>query len=162
MHCPSCGHQSSLEQKFCRQCGFNLEPVSKLITGGSEERVAPDKSEHERLLVRRMFRWLSWGCLMLFVGIILLVLNKGFIHAPPFQVMATIFMLTGVALATYGCLSSISKGTYLPDKIAKGVDEIGPGHPTKELPEARIPTSAPSVTERTTQLIGEEIRTDRD
>jgi hypothetical protein len=162
MHCPSCGNQSSLEQKFCRQCGFNLEPVSKLIAGGGEDRAAADKSEHERLLVRRMFRWLSWGCLILFGGIILLVFNKGFIHEQLFQTISTLFILTGVALATYGCLSSISKGTYLPGKTAKGVDEIDPGHATKELPDARIPTSAPSVTERTTQLIGEEIRTDRD
>src|SRR5215510_2721552 len=120
MHCPSCGQESSLDQKFCRQCGFNLEPVSKLIAGGSDDDALAVKREWERLLVRRMFRWLSWGCLVLFAGVIMLVFNKGFIHEPMFQSIATLFVLAGVAMAGYGVLSSISKGTYLPDKTSKG------------------------------------------
>jgi len=156
MHCPNCGNESSLDQKFCRQCGFNLAPVSKLLAGGNDDDASLTKSEHERLLVRRMFRWLSWGCVILFAGIILLVFNKGFIHEAMFQTIATLFMLTGVALATYGCLSSLSKGTYLPEKTSKDTREINQSNTTNELPEARVPISAPSVTERTTQLIGEQ------
>ncbi len=36
MHCPNCGNQSELDQKFCRKCGFNLEPVSKLIVNSPD------------------------------------------------------------------------------------------------------------------------------
>ena len=156
MHCPSCGHESSLEQKFCRQCGFNLEPVSRLIVGGSDDDALSDKRETERVLVRRMFRWISWGCLVLFAGIILLVFNKGFIHEPMFQSIATLFILAGVAMAGYGVLSSIVKGTYLPDKTSKGSGQISQDNATKELPEPRSPVPVPSVTERTTQLISGE------
>jgi hypothetical protein len=162
MHCPSCGNESSLDQKFCRKCGFNLEPVAKLITGGSEDDALPTRSEPERLLVRRMFLWLSWGCLVLFAGIILLLLNKGFLHEPMFQTIASVIILLGVTLATFGVLSSTIKGTDLPNKTSNQTPDISPNATTKELPEARIPVSAPSVTERTTQLIAEEIRTDRD
>lgn len=155
MHCPNCGQESSLEQKFCRQCGFNLEPVSKLIVGGRDDDAPSDKREAERQLVRRMFRWISWGCLILFAGIILVVFNKGFIHEPMFQSIATLFILAGTALAGYGVLSSIVKGTYLPDKTANASTQIDHDNATKELPEPRIPVPVPSVTERTTQLIRE-------
>jgi len=156
MHCPSCGHESSLEQKFCRQCGFNLEPVSKLVAGGRAiEPVEPDKSEAERLLVRRMFRWLSWGCIAILLGVVLLVLAKG-VLSPIFYLLASFFLLGGISIATYGLFSSIIKGTYLPGKASKSPEQIGQNRTTKELPEADIPVPVPSVTERTTQLIGED------
>ena len=155
MHCPNCGHESSFEQKFCRQCGFNLEPVSKLVAGdGAIEPVAPDKSESERLLVRRMFRWLSWGCLVLLIGVVLLVLSKRGLP-PIFHLLASFFLLGGLTIATYGVLSSIIKGTYLP-KASKSPEQISQDRTTKELPEGGIPVPVPSVTERTTQLIGED------
>jgi len=156
MHCPSCGLESSLDQKFCRQCGFNLEPVSKLITGDSDD-LAAARREHERLLVGRMFRWISWGCLVLFVGVIMLVVNKsGVVYLPMLKLIATLITLLGVAIAGYGSLSSIAKATYLSPKTSKDPGQINQNNTTKELPEARIPVPMPSVTERTTQLISEE------
>ena len=44
MHCPSCGNESSIDQKFCRKCGFNLEPVGKLLAGGNAIRGALAKT----------------------------------------------------------------------------------------------------------------------
>ena len=157
MHCPSCSKESSLDQKFCRKCGFNLEPVAKLITGsdGSEE-VGLEKNEHERRLVRRMFRLISLGCAVLLVGVILLLINKGFVHELMFQYLASFFLLGGAAIAAYGVLSSILRGTYLPGKSPKSPEQINQGPATKELPEGRDPAFVQSVTERTTQLIGED------
>jgi hypothetical protein len=31
MHCPNCGSEAPLEQKFCRSCGFDLGKVARLI-----------------------------------------------------------------------------------------------------------------------------------
>lgn len=158
MHCPGCGHESSLDQKFCRKCGFNLEPVSKLITGqaGSEE-IQTEKSEQERRLVRRMFRWISWGCLVLLFGVILLIFNRGFIHEALFQPLSSLLILGGVAMATYGVLSTVLKGTYLPGKTSTrtAAEPIEQAKATDELTEPRVPTFMPSVTDRTTQLIDE-------
>ena len=157
MHCPGCGNESSLDQKFCRKCGFNLEPVSALITGETAiDQVKQEKSEHERRLVRRMFRWLSIGCLVLLLGVILVIFNKGFIHEPMFQSIASLLILGGVAVAFYGVVSSIMRGTYLPDKTSNSPQRLSENRTTNELPDARIPLPMPSVTERTTQLIGED------
>ena len=158
MHCPSCGNESSLDQKFCRKCGFNLEPVGRLVAGeAATESVEPVKSEAERLLVRRMFRWLSWGCMVLLVGVILLIINKSFFHAGIFHALASLFLIGGLVVASYGVLSSIIKGTYLPGKTSQGPKQISQNRTTNELPEGRIPVPVPSVTERTTKLISEDI-----
>ena|SRR5262245_20061460 len=157
MHCPSCGHESSLDQKFCRKCGFNLEPVSKLFTGETAiDHIEPDKSERERLLVRRMFRWISIGCLVLLFGVILLIINRGFIHEAMFQSIASLIILGGVSVAFYGLVSSIMRGTYSGVKASPGPQRLNETRTTNELPEARTPIPLPSVTERTTQLIGED------
>jgi NMD protein affecting ribosome stability and mRNA decay len=35
MHCPKCGAEAPLTQKFCRSCGFSLEKVPQLVTVSS-------------------------------------------------------------------------------------------------------------------------------
>lgn len=156
MHCPGCGGESSVDQKFCRKCGFNLEPIGQLVKG-QVEKIATDRAEQESRLVRRMFRWITWGCLVLLFGVVLLVLNRGFIHAGLLTPLTSLLILGGVVIAMYGLLSTMIRGTYLPAKTSKP-DQIKPAKPTGELPEARIPAFIPSVTERTTQLIGEEAK----
>ena len=157
MHCPNCGNESSLDQKFCRKCGFNLEPVGRLVAGDPAiESVGPDKSEAERLLVRRMFRWLSAGCIVMLVGVILFIINKSFVHAGIFHALASLMLMGGLVVAAYGLFSTMIKGTYLPGKTSKGPRQLSQDHATKELPEERIPIPLPSVTERTTQLIGKD------
>ena len=164
MHCPGCGNQSSLDQKFCRKCGFNLEPVSQLVSGHIDhDQTVEARSERDRRLVRRMVRWISWGCLVILAGVIFLVLNRGFIHEAMFVPLSSLLMLAGVAMATYGVLSAMIKGTYLPEKTSarKQPEAIGPGQATNELPEANVPAFPPSVAERTTQLIGSDVSQDR-
>ena len=157
MHCPSCGNESPVDQKFCRHCGFNLEPVSKLITGDSAT-IQIDKREHEQLVVRRMFQWMSRGGLVLLLGVVLLVINRGFVHAGAVQALAALIILAGCAMATYGLFSAMIKGTYLPGKTTgeKHPAEIE-GGTTKELPDAPVPAPISSVTDRTTQLIDEKV-----
>jgi hypothetical protein len=63
MHCPNCGIESDLEQKFCRSADFSLEPVSKLILAGSTAADEPKtaKLERDKILMRRMVSWMMWG-----------------------------------------------------------------------------------------------------
>src|SRR6185436_19573133 len=76
IHCPSCGDESALDQKFCRKCGFNLEPVGKLVTAGPDLETKSEKLESEQAILRRMIRWMMWGCLVLLIGLVLLVSGK--------------------------------------------------------------------------------------
>lgn len=161
MHCPSCGNESSLDQRFCRKCGFNLEPISKLVVQRSPfEDIQPDKQEQEKALVRRMFRIMGWGLLIVLIGVVLLVMARA--PAPGLLenvlgVLSLIFLLGGTAVAGYSIFDAVRSSTKpaLPrPRVSKA--EISQAETTNELLEERIPVPVPSVTERTTQLIATE------
>ena len=165
MHCPGCGNESSLDQKFCRKCGFNLEPISKLVVQRSpSEDIQPDKQELEKALVRRMFRMMGWGLLVVLIGVVLLVMARA--PAPGllenvFGVLSLIFLLGGTAVAGYSIFDAIRESTKpaLPKARVTKDGEISQAEITKELLEERIPVPVPSVTERTTQLLASESKT---
>jgi len=54
MHCPNCGTQAASEQKFCRSCGFDLKPVSQLVTGQTVEGVNDNMPTLRMMLVRAL------------------------------------------------------------------------------------------------------------
>ena len=165
MHCPSCGNESPLDQKFCRRCGFNLEPISQLVVQGSPvAEVQLDKQEQEKALVRRMFRIMGWGVLIVLIGVVLLVMARA--PAPGLLenvlgVLSLIFLLGGTAVAGYSIFDAIRESTKpaLPKARVTKDGEISQAEITKELLEEHIPVPVPSVTERTTQLLASESKT---
>lgn len=157
MHCPNCGNESSLDQKFCRKCGFNLEPIGKLVIQGTDADVLElDRAERENLIVRQMFRWIAWGMAALGLGVLMLVTNKYFELGKVFGLMSSLLMLGGTGMAAYGVISSLGKGASPTQKkiIAGTQARLEQADTTRELSSEKIPLSVPSVTERTTQLIG--------
>jgi hypothetical protein len=159
MHCPICGEESSLDQRFCRHCGFNLEPVSELVSGSAGFEAERAKAEQETHLVHRMFRWISWGCIVLAIGVVLLITNKNLVQDKLLQTLSTLIILGGTAIAMYGVLSSTLRGASLPRTSApKTSEQISSARTTRELEEAKMPQPMPSVTERTTELIENKLR----
>src|SRR5215471_1391896 len=160
MHCPGCGNESSLDQKFCRQCGFNLEPVSKLmLSDAGTHKPEAGKTEGDKLIMQRMVSWMMWGMLALLIGIVIAVVGKQFVLDRLVSLIGTLFMLGGVSLATYGVLDAIRCGgaKSVNAKLAAADKSLDSDNATttKQL-EGRIPIPLASVTERTTQLIGAE------
>jgi hypothetical protein len=163
MHCPGCGNESSLDQKFCRKCGFNLEPVSKLIVNSpTADELKLEKAERERIALRRMVSWMMWGMLILLIGVVLIVINKQFNVDPLVKLIGTFLTLGGVSVATYGLLDTMRGGKARPKSGAVEIDsqtvtstENVKVDTTREL-EERLPIPLASVTERTTSLIGED------
>jgi len=161
MHCPNCGNQSKLEQKFCRQCGFNLEPVSKLIVNNPDApQLKLEKAERDKLALRRMVSWMMWGMLILLIGAALINISKQLQLDPLVKLIGTFLTMGGVSVTMYGLLDTIrgGKGRTKPraiDSVSPTVDseESVKADTTREL-EGRLPVPLPSVTERTTQLIG--------
>ena len=160
MHCPSCGNESDLEQKFCRKCGFNLEPISKLILGANDDETKLDKVERDKLLMRRMVKWMMRGMLIMLMGIVMIVVSKQYsvtlFQLLPLALLGNLITLGGVTVMMYGLLDTM-RGGGLKSGKPKAVepslpDEIEPASTTKEL-EGRLPIPLGSVTERTTQLI---------
>ncbi len=165
MHCPGCGHESSLDQKFCRKCGFNLEPVGKLFKNesGPDERKR-ERAEREKQAVRRMVSWMMWGMLVMLIGVILTVVNKQLKLDQPVGLIATFIILAGVSATMYGLLDAM-RGGKQPRKSKKlegSRDDLPPvteikADTTREL-AGGMPIPVPSVTERTTNLIGEKAK----
>ena len=162
MHCPNCGNQSDLDQKFCRKCGFNLEPVSKLISNNPDAGpLKLEKAEREKLALRRMVSWMMWGMLILLIGVVVIVINKTFNLDPLVKLLGTFLTLGGVSVTMYGLLDTMRGGKGRPKSGSIDVESDTSdsensfkADTTREL-EGRLPVPLPSVTERTTQLIGD-------
>ena len=159
MHCPNCGNESGIDHKFCRKCGFNLEPVGKLMAGnGSEDDPQVSKLERDKLLMRHMVKWMMRGMLIMLVGIILIVVNKQLKVDQLVGLLGTLLTLAGVSVTMYGLLDTmrgggLKKGT--PKALdAPGESETEQATPTTRELEGRSPVPIGSVTERTTALIG--------
>ena len=155
MHCPNCGVESSIDQRFCRKCGFGLAPVGELMRDGvpSPEDAKLDRARREALIVRQMFRWLAWGIIVLGLGVLMLVIDKSFDVGKAFKFVCTLVMLAGMGIATYGVISAMMKGGAATLKATESKQDELRAPTTREL-EGRAPISIPSVTERTTELIG--------
>lgn len=155
MHCPNCGNESSLDQKFCRKCGFGLAAVGELLRAAepTAEAAKLDRAQREALMVRQMFRWIAWGMIVLGIGVLMLVVNKSFDVGKFLNFLSSILLLSGTAMAAYGVISTIGKGAR---SSLKGADELKefPAANTRELGEPIVSIPMSSVTERTTDLIG--------
>ena len=43
MYCPACSSQAKDDQKFCRACGFNLQPIIPLVGAHEQKPKVPEK-----------------------------------------------------------------------------------------------------------------------
>lgn len=158
MHCPNCGKPATADQQFCRACGMSLDTVGKLVAQHSgkptETQEKLTKAELEQALLRKMFTSLKWGMLILLFGVAMFVVYKNFAIGKWLHLLSMFFMLGGIVVAGTGLFDAMMKGASLSSlKVPKQI----PGEPeSHSLPTNPIPQELPSVTERTTQLIGVE------
>jgi hypothetical protein len=155
MYCPKCGTQTNDDQKFCRGCGFNLLPVSLMLTGQPAEAI-PEK-------VTEVSRWRglrSRGFFLLWLGIIFIVVigvAGEFIASLDHslgQFLDKVAELGCLPLIVGACLMAYSR--LLQKNGARG--DAHPGQksikPTSpsilEKPAVTSPVGLPSVTEHTT------------
>jgi hypothetical protein len=150
MHCPNCGKQTSLDQKFCRSCGMKLETSAKAlaehlsVTGFDKSAAQAD----EKLLLSRLYKMLLWGIIAFISGLALLAVGKDY---RIISVMGLLIMLAGVLVSAYGVLSplksaALSGGRSSEPKTLKQSE-------TKQLPPESFHEPIPTVTERTTNLL---------
>ena len=143
---------------------MSLEAVAKLVAEHSslpvEAQKKADKAALEAAIVHKMFNWIKWGMIILGMGVLLMVVNKNLAIGKEVGMMATFLILGGVGVATAGVLKAIKQGTLLA--TSRHANQISGSSDTKSLPTHPIPAELPSVTERTTQLIGvEDTRTNK-
>ena len=146
---------------------MSLDTVGKLVAQHSatpvetQQKLAKTEAarELEQALVRKMFLWMKWGMLILLLGVALLVVNRTFAIDKMVSLVANLLMLIGIVVAGTGMFDAMMKGVSLSS--AKPNKQVS-GGTDKQLPTNPIPHELPSVTERTTQLIGvEETKTNK-
>jgi hypothetical protein len=156
MYCPACSSQAKDEQKFCRACGFNLQPIIPLV--GTHEQ-APKVPEKVRRVLKKI-EYLGIGIggsgFALIVGTgIFILLALSFLGPEVKSTMGPIWnkvfgvgllmILQGVFLFAVPWLLK----EFFPFKSSRQVS-LDPAK-TKELLPEPPPEAIASITEQTTR-----------
>ncbi|MDT5272096.1 MAG: hypothetical protein QOH49_4282 [Acidobacteriota bacterium] len=157
MLCPNCGTKTTTEHKFCRNCGMNLEPVSRALAahlshgGAAAARLV---RETERRNVNRMTRGLLAGVIVVLFGMLLIA----FLPGKAFKMLGLIAAVLGIVFSLVSVLSTLRRmndaGAEPPPPE---LDATSPntGRLLHEQTFEPVPTS---VTDHTTELLHVEIK----
>jgi hypothetical protein len=161
MHCPGCGTEAPVTQRFCRSCGFSLEKVPQLVAEQlSEPEEILDIIAAEKLQRRQkeIERWLSITAIG-FIALVAISMLVGLIYL---MFAGNLPLVPGVVLLTVilGGFVAASLAMY-SERLKKTLSDSS-SQRLRPLPEKEI-TSRPSleafegpflsVTERTTSLL---------
>jgi hypothetical protein len=159
MYCPSCGIQTSSDQKYCRSCGMDLQMISQAV-GEHLGQIIEESKARQRKLER-------WGTVTGLIGVSMLALLLiGFL------ICLAVSKVAGISIDAFGfdsfapvvgaiglCLTISGAGLAGYPSIRKELGKLRPAkltgkaQTTAELLEANKGEQAPSITERTTNLL---------
>ncbi|HEY9502661.1 MAG TPA: zinc ribbon domain-containing protein [Pyrinomonadaceae bacterium] len=161
MHCPGCGTEAPVTQKFCRSCGFSLEKVPQLVAeqlSESEEILHLKAAEKLQRRQQLIDHWLS----ITGIGFITLIALSALIGLIYLMFAGNLPIVPGIVLLLLilGGFVAGSLAMY-SEKLKKSLSGSSSLR-SRPLPERQI-TSTPaleafegpfvSVTERTTNLL---------
>ena len=149
MHCPSCGMQTSIDQKFCRSCGMSLEAVSKAVAShlptsdSNKPSVRDDNS-----VLRRMAIMLFWGIVVFLMGGVVMGVSKKMLHNDLVGLIGLVILIAGAILVTYAVISPLWQ------QASKSGQTTEPKSTIKlETTPAELPAPPPSIAEQTTRVL---------
>ena len=161
MHCPGCGTEAPVTQRFCRSCGFSLEKVPQLVAeqlSESEEILHIKAAEKLQRRQQEIERWLSITGIG-FIALVALSMLVGLIYL---MFAGNLPIVPGIVLLTLilGGFVAASLAMY-SERLKKTLSDSS-SQRSRSLPETEK-TSKPSleafegpflsVTERTTSLL---------
>jgi len=153
MYCPSCGIQSSPDQRFCRSCGMDLQAVSQLVAGKHSQSNSDCLSyDSEKTIQHRMAKIMGWGGVLLFVGLVVVVIGRKYLHNELLDTIGGLTVLLSAFIMGYGLFSAWLSGTKTSRRSLRGRSKTQRDLPNGEMLEM-FGEEAPSITERTTRLI---------
>lgn len=171
MHCPKCGAEAPLTQKFCRVCGFSLDKIPQLVTQQSSEPAQLLNDEVAEKLQERKQKiehWLSMSgigfaalaALSLLSGLIYLMIVGNMPLVPGFVILT--LLLCGIVAGSLVVYSESLKKTLSGRNSLRSSTLPQEAAMSGALPEA-FPGPPISITERTTTLLdkNETVKKDR-
>jgi uncharacterized protein YacL len=132
--------------------------ISKILTGqlpmtaSNKEEIEKQDAEIDKANAHRMIRIISLGGLVLFLGLIIVIVGKKYLHDELLNMVGALITLTGTFIMGYGVFSAIWRSTssprHLTAKQGETQRELENRVEAKRLAEPML-----SITERTTELI---------
>jgi uncharacterized membrane protein YvbJ len=156
MHCPNCGKQTSIEQKFCRSCGMSLETISKAIIAHQSisDSDNPSVGDDSNAL-RRLGLQLFWGVIVLFMGAVILSISKKMVQSDWLRLVGLATVMAGMILAMYAVLSPLWKQSSKSSQMTEPKSTMELENRAQTLPE--LPSAPPTITEQTTSILDSEV-----
>ena len=157
MYCPNCTTEISNGQRYCRGCGVDLQEVS-LALGGPRHIVGSGTVE-ETKPERRVSKSIKFRRLSLYFGILgAVVLIKLNLVAGALLLLIAICFMVSSYFARVGSpmtTQSTTRMNEIPAELPVPIvmDFPKPGESTMSTNELSPESPAPSVTERTTNLL---------
>ena len=161
MHCPGCGTEAPVTQRFCRSCGFSLEKVPQLVAeqlSESEEILTSKAAQKLQERQQKIERWLlitgigftALIALSFLTGLIYLMLAGNLPLVP--GIVLLILLLGGFVAGSLAIYAEKLKKTLSGTRSLR----------SRPLPEREVTSKPPleafegpflSVTEGTTNLL---------
>ena len=154
MHCPGCGTLSSNDQKYCRSCGMELEPVAALIAARNAGGPAPSEPpKFDWQINFRAVRLLRAGFSFLSLGIALAVIGGALFHQESLTDLGMAMSVWGVVTIALALVQGLKARTQSKPAVRAGADTQPELRPPAD---ASLAAGVPSVTESTTRLMDKE------
>ena len=158
MYCPNCATETSADQKFCRSCGLDLQMISPVplgqssMTTSNKKETEKQKGEIDHANLQRMIKIIGFGGVVLFLGLIILIVGKKYLHDELLTLVGSLTVLTGVFVMGYSVLSAMWRSASSPDQPLANQRQTQPELDDK-VRNKRLDEPMPTVTERTTKLM---------
>jgi ABC-type bacteriocin/lantibiotic exporter with double-glycine peptidase domain len=159
MHCPNCGTEAPVVQKFCRSCGLSLDPFSKLLAelmpSAEDENVAEARRrlrDLERVLkITGTAAMVAIAILFAMAGVF--VMRNHSVGGGFFLLGIGVFLITALLVAYYQ--SSLTKKIY---GRPQNQPELPSAETTNKLLSDDQPQIVMSVAEPTTARLEEKLK----
>ena len=156
MFCPRCGQDGTIEQHFCRSCGFELVEVSALLQeAGPESLESRDSSFNQQKLKVvgsiAVLSTISLALIALLVGIVVLMIGG---YMPLLAGGFLLTFMTGISIG-FVCLGLASLKKSEPEKQK----QLKKNAVTATLIQQGMDQPLLSVTEHTTELLEDPTKT---
>ncbi|HEX8119175.1 MAG TPA: zinc ribbon domain-containing protein [Pyrinomonadaceae bacterium] len=155
MLCPNCGTKAKTDHKFCRNCGMNLEPVSRALAAHHAHGAAAAQlaREADRRSVKKLTGGLLAGVIVVLFGVLMMTLpGKGF------QLLGLFSALLGIVYSLASITSALRRmGDAGAEALPPALDNTAPDT-GRLLHEQTFEHVTTSVTDHTTELLNVEAK----